>query len=185
MWPANVLIQFQIVPPNPVEADFHGPYNKLLNTLFPPQSEFTVVPQYLPHSDRGAADYIVLYEIQLRNMPVFVLELKPPNHLDSLSKRHDADAQLRDRMAHLSSHCPLPTLHAVSAIGTRLCFYSLNLHEQTLVIVPRAIPRDPIVLTDTAPADRWALDVLEPAGETKLRAVIQEIIDGCSALRSA
>jgi hypothetical protein len=53
------------------------------------------------------------------------------------------------------------------------------------VIMPQAIPRHPIVLTDTAPADRWVFDILQPAGEARFRAVIQEIIDGCLALRNA
>jgi hypothetical protein len=84
-----------------------------------------------------------------------------------------------------TASCPLPTLHAVSALGTRLCFYSVNLQETDLVIMPQAIPRDPIKVTDTAPAGRWALDVLEPAGEVRFREVIKETTDGCIALRNA
>jgi hypothetical protein len=105
MWPEKVLLQFQLVPPNPSESDFHGPYNKLLYDIFPSTSDFTVVPQYLPDS-RGSADFIVLYEVQWENKPVLVLELKPLNHLDSLSKRRAADDQLRDRMGDLSGQCP-------------------------------------------------------------------------------
>jgi hypothetical protein len=81
--------------------------------------------------------------------------------------------------------CPLPTLYGVSALGTKLCFYSLNVRETDLVIMPQAIPRDPILVTDTAPADRWAFDILEPAGEARFREVIQEIINGCLALRNS
>lgn len=100
MWPEKVLRQFATVPPNPTESQFHAPYNKLLNTLFPVDSDFVVVPQYLPDS-RNAADFIVMYEILLVNKPVFVLGLKPPSHLEILSKRQAADEQIRMRMGDL------------------------------------------------------------------------------------
>jgi len=82
----------------------------------------------------------------------------------------------------LTASCPLPTLHGICALGTKMCFYSLNVRETDLVITPRAIPRDPIMVTDTAPADRWAFDILEPAGEARFQEVIQEIINGSLAL---
>ena len=97
MWPPKVLRQFATVPPNPSESDFHGPYNKLLNTLFPPDTDFVVVPQYMPDS-RNAADFIVMFEVYFENRPVFILELKPPNHLQFPSKRQAADLQIRQRM---------------------------------------------------------------------------------------
>jgi hypothetical protein len=89
----------------PSESDFHGPYNKLLHHIFPWDGDFTVVPQYLPDS-RGSADFIVLYDIQLKNKPVLILELNPPNHLHLISKRQAADEQLRDRMADISGQRP-------------------------------------------------------------------------------
>ena len=43
MWPDKVIRQFNSVPVvNPSESDFHGPYNKLLCTLFPADSDFAV-----------------------------------------------------------------------------------------------------------------------------------------------
>jgi hypothetical protein len=100
MWPEKVIRQFNTVPANPSESDYHGPYNKLLYTLFPPDSDFVVVPQYLPDS-HNAADFIVMFEILLENRPVFILELKPPNHIDLLSRRQAADDQVRSRLADI------------------------------------------------------------------------------------
>lgn len=100
MWPDKVLRQFATVPQNPSEGDFHAPYNKLLYTLFPCDSDFVVVPQYLPDS-RNAADFIVMFEVLLVNRPVLILELKPPSHLAILSKRQAADDQIRMRMGDL------------------------------------------------------------------------------------
>ena len=91
-------------------------YNKRLNTLFPVDSDFVVVPQYLPDS-RNAADPIVMYEILLQvNRPVFVLELKPPNHLENVRQR-------------------MTIGDAVSALGTRLCFYTLDTSNEDAAIV--------------------------------------------------
>ncbi|KAF8220655.1 hypothetical protein L208DRAFT_1079733, partial [Tricholoma matsutake] len=65
---------------NPKESDLHSPYNKLLHTFFPPpNSDFMVMPQYLQPSSRDSADFIVCFEIYLKNLPVFIVELKDPS----------------------------------------------------------------------------------------------------------
>jgi hypothetical protein len=81
-WPEEVLRQLQQIPVNPTEAEFHGPYNKLLNVLFPLDTDFTVVPQYLSSSrEFESADFVFMYEILYNNRPVFVLEIMAPNHV--------------------------------------------------------------------------------------------------------
>ncbi|KIJ47968.1 hypothetical protein M422DRAFT_163074, partial [Sphaerobolus stellatus SS14] len=80
--------------------------------------------------------------------------------------------------------CPLKTLYAVSAIGTKLCFYNLYTTDNDMHIVPAAIPRHPTRINDTAPKDRWDCDILEPAGEGRLREIVQTIIDVCAALNN-
>jgi hypothetical protein len=183
MWPDKIVRQFQAVPPNPKESDFHGPYNKLLYTFFPPDSDFTVVPQYLRASSRDAADFIVCFEIYLKNRPVLIIELKDPSAILQISTRGEADDQIRKRMGDLAGHCPIPTLHAVSAMGTRLCFYSVDTTDlATAEILPLPIALHPTRVNDYAPAGRWEYDVMEERGETKLRAVIQEVLLGCAAL---
>ncbi|KIJ47964.1 hypothetical protein M422DRAFT_28505, partial [Sphaerobolus stellatus SS14] len=183
MWPDKIIRQFNTVPHNPSESDYHGPYNKLLYTLFPLDSDFVVVPQYLPDS-RNAAEFIVMFEILLLNRPVLILELKPPSHHNVLSKRKAADEQIRSRMVDLVEACPLETLYAVCALGTKLCFYSLNTTDNKVQIVPAAIPRDPARINDTAPKNRWDCDILEPVGEGRLREIVQTIIDECAALNN-
>lgn len=96
--------QFSTVPKNPSEADYHGPYNKLLYTLFPPDTDFVVVPQYFPDSN-NAADFIFMFEILYENNPVLVLELKPPGHLSLMSKRQIADLQVWSRLGDLVCEC--------------------------------------------------------------------------------
>ncbi|EMD38600.1 hypothetical protein CERSUDRAFT_49068 [Gelatoporia subvermispora B] len=181
-WPDKVLRQFQAVPPNPLQSDFHGPYNKLLNTLFPPDTDFTVVPQYLQPVSSRVSDFIVSFEVFLQNRPVFILELKPPTHLTFISTRHAADRQIRERLSDLAGQCPIPMLHAVSAMGTRLCFYSLDTTDPNANILPLAIQRHPTRVSDTAPAERWDCDVLDAQGEARLLAVVEEIKQACAQL---
>lgn len=100
-WPPKVQAGFTKLPTIPSEADFHGPYNKLLYTLFPADSDFTVVPHYLPGS-RESADFIVMFEVLLEDKPVLVLELKAPARLQYPSTREDADLQIRTRLRDLA-----------------------------------------------------------------------------------
>ena len=101
------------VPQNPSEADFHGPYNKLLNTLFPPDTSFTVVPQSWPKS-RESADFIVTFEVMLEDKIVFILQLKPPGDLAFLSRRAAADRQIRE--------CIVDVNGLSHAIASHLCW---------------------------------------------------------------
>lgn len=103
MWPESILRQFATVPPansTENESEFHPPYNKLLNTLFPVDSDFVVAPLYL-QDPRNPGYFIFLYEIHLVDKPVLILMLKPPAHLNVLSKRKAADKQIRTRMGDL------------------------------------------------------------------------------------
>ena len=100
-WPPRILAGFAKLPDAPSEADFYGPYNKLLYTLFPPSSEFTVVPQYLPGS-RESAEFIVMFEVMFADKPVLVLEVKSPARLQYTSTREDADLQIRIRIRDLA-----------------------------------------------------------------------------------
>ena len=107
----RVIRQFEKVPVNPSEADFHGPYNKLLNIVFPPDSAYTVVPQYTPTS-REAANWIVMFDVLLKDNPVFILKLKQPDDLLYASSRAAADRQVRACIWDLngSSHSVHPSL---------------------------------------------------------------------------
>ncbi|KAF8506280.1 hypothetical protein BU17DRAFT_57765 [Hysterangium stoloniferum] len=176
-WLPEVLRQFEQIPPTPSETDFHAPYNKLLNLLFPPDTEFTVVPQYFPGPSEPV-NFFVLYEVFLEDKPVFILQLKPPGHLRYASTREAADKQIRSRLPDLYADCPLPVSHAVSAMGTQLCFYKVC----NRVIVPRSIPAHPDQLTDTAPRARWSCDILQDEGEQRFQAVVDEIKQCCAAL---
>ena len=80
--------------------------------------------------------------------------------------------------------CPLPKLHAISALGTRLCLYHMDTADPNAEILPLAILRHPTRVNDYSPAERWGYDIMEERGETKLREVFREVLKGCAALRA-
>ncbi|KAI6118732.1 hypothetical protein EDD16DRAFT_1831821 [Pisolithus croceorrhizus] len=179
LYPPQSEASLKKSPPNPSTADFHGPYNKLLYTLFPADTSFTVVPQYLPES-RDSADFIDMFAVTLDNKTVFMLHLMRPKDIVFPSRREVADRQMRELVADVID-CPLPTLHAVSAMGTKLCFYS---QPQDGLLTPRFILPDLELLVDVAPKARWDCDILEDDGAQRLQAVVEEIKQGCANLWS-
>lgn len=62
-WPEKVTKRFSTIPPNARENDFYAPYNKLLYTLFPADSDYTVAPQsYSLLDSRDSVDFIIEFE---------------------------------------------------------------------------------------------------------------------------
>ncbi len=57
-------------------------------------------------------------------------------------------------------YSPLPVLHAVSALRTRLCFYRMR-RVWPIERRRRVIPDRPELDTDTAPQECWDGDILE------------------------
>ena len=180
VWPQHVLNRFATVPVNPRENDYYAPYNKLLNILFPADSPFTVGPQTHPISESGESiDFVVEYQVFWGDAPVFILEIKTGPKLRLVSAREEADHQIRRRLRDLIGICPLPALHAVSAIGTKLCFYTA---QAEIGITPPKIAAERELITDTAPIERWDCDVLEAEGAARLKDVVYEIQQACARL---
>ena len=70
--------------------------------------------------------------------------------------------------------CPLPVLHAVSALGTRIRFHKISYGG----VGSRRIPAHPEA-TDT---EFWDCDIFEDEGEQKFLGVVDEIKQACAAL---
>ena len=87
-----------------------APYNKLLNTLFPVDTDFTVIPNFQEINSTKGADSLMTFKIFLENRPVFVLELKREKDFSVRSKRLAADDQLHGRLGDLIGNVLLPLL---------------------------------------------------------------------------
>ena len=99
-WTSKILRQFRKIPDNPSEADYHGPYNKLLCTLFPGNTDYTVFPRYVPGSYESPAARF-LFDVLYDDKPVFILEHRPPQYFETFYERDDADLKLRQRIEDL------------------------------------------------------------------------------------
>lgn len=101
-WTSKILRNFRMIPPNPSAADFHGPYNKLLYTLFPMDNNFTVFPQYEPvdpeELESSAVTERFFFDVRYDDKPVFILEHKAPQELKYGSVHDSADLRLRWRI---------------------------------------------------------------------------------------
>ena len=166
-WSDSVTEQFSLVDLfSTDESVFYGPYNTLLFELFPPNEHYQVSPQF----KRIAGLYIV----SKRKVPVFFVEIKTYLALDKVSSRTEADDQMRTRFVEFASgNIPTPKLVGLSALGTKFCVYELTTADNRLLPI-RVIP-DPQFLIDTAPKARWNYDILDAAGEAKLREAVEEV----------
>ncbi|KAH6889079.1 hypothetical protein BKA70DRAFT_886288 [Coprinopsis sp. MPI-PUGE-AT-0042] len=186
-WPIRIARQFQIVPENGSESDLCGPYNKLLNHLFPPESEFTVIPrshiqmtarERPPDTQIGDHPHLgfMFFEVEHDNLPVLLLLMARPSALESPLAREMADAQMRMHLLSRVELCPTKTLRGISAFGTRLCFFTVDIGEGGSTIDPVAILKNTEVgLEDVAPLERWSTDLMSAEGEEQVCKVVESI----------
>jgi len=180
LWPEVIMRSFFTAGTSVATSEklFFGSWNRLLNTMFPPDTSFEVVPQFPAVTACEAADFILLLLIYVNSTPVFVVEVKPPGNFPSFLKRQEADLQLRRHFLDISSDMKIPILHGVSAFGTKIAFYTYDSESRRLE--PRSIASDPIVLVDTAPKEWWEYDILEQEGANKFREVVEAVKQMCA-----
>jgi hypothetical protein len=104
-WLDTVIGAFQVISTSHDPAK-HGPYNQVMYTLFPVGSGFIVFPTPLP-DPQNPSQFIFNYEVRFRNRPVLVVALKEASNLQNISKRKDADMQIRTRLAVLAGEWPV------------------------------------------------------------------------------
>ena len=117
-------------------------------------------------------DFVVYFRVDLHRIPVFFVEVKTALTITILSARADADDQMRQRLRQLYDQS-LSELRGISALGTKLCFYSLDKSLESLT--PLAIPRNEAYINDTAPVARWDSDMLTDNGYDRFMGVCNEV----------
>ena len=183
-WPQEIILFFDLAKlhGDTDQSRFYGPYNALLNYLFPTKDKFMVVPQWKRPEQSKATDFTTIFVVRHDEHPVFFLEVKASNYIQRASTRQAADQQMRERYYGLFDDTKIKVLYGLSAIGTKLCFYTWV--RETRIVQPKAIPLDPDFPIDTAPENRWNLDLLTAEGEEKLRQVIAHIKVLCGTIQS-
>ncbi|KAJ2920066.1 hypothetical protein MD484_g271, partial [Candolleomyces efflorescens] len=159
------------------ESAFNGPYTRLLYHLFGVLGPYEISPQYRIFDT--TRDVVALLTVELNKHPVFFIEVKPTASFNLDSKRKQADDLMRDHFRDIRHTLITPRLPAVSAFGTRLCFYEYTV--ATNALTPAAVPADPLFLNDVAPADRWDCDLLEADGAARFRQLVDSVLEMCQA----
>ena len=173
-WPESIALQFHLVDKATTdESDYYGPFNSLLNYLFPVSEFYQVAPRF-KSGGRGSIDFGVVFLVSRHRVPIFFVE--PNTYVASKkdSLRIQADNQMRERFIDFGfEDNPLPTLYGLSTFGTRFCVYEYDIARD--ILTPEHISRHRKLLTDAAPERWWDLDVLELQGEDRLREIIRQI----------
>jgi hypothetical protein len=173
-WPEYVTLQFELV--NKLTTDineYFGPFNTLLNNLFPASEYYSITPQY--KRIVGSLDPTVFYIITRRQVPVLFIQVQTYVAYDKDSARRTADVQMRERFSDFTcaGNLPIPKLYGLSVFGTRFCVYEYTPADRRLT--PQWIAPHPKFFTDTAPMERWHYDIFEAQGEARLREVVGDI----------
>ena len=155
------------------ESQFCGPYNMLLTYLFPFEEGYLVAPQFKRLTYSKFASFATIFTVEHKHHPVFFVEIKSSGSIRHISSRAEADLQMRNRFKRLFEDVEIDNLYGASAIGTKICLYKLDLVNRQLS--PTFIPKNPEFVTDTAPIDRWNIDIMTPEGEEELCKVVQQI----------
>ncbi|KAI6015329.1 hypothetical protein F5J12DRAFT_717407 [Pisolithus orientalis] len=183
-WPQFITQSFNsalaIDPTGKDESVFHGPYTRLLYSLFSLDGLYEIAPKYKFQGTQDAFELVTIFVVEPQRHPVFFIEVRPSASLPYDSKREEADNQMRRRVRDLRVNLTIPVLYGVSAFGTRLSFYRYDTGSQ--VLTPEQILVHPTRLTDVAPADRWNCDVLQADGAQRLREVVEQVKQMCARI---
>ena len=146
-WPDYIHQSFDSAihsdPSGTDQSVFYGPYTRLLYTLFSLRGQFEVVPKL--KNRMMDQDFVPVLLVEVDRHPVFFMAIKPP------AAFHDSgepDEHMRRLFGDLRQNLDIPTLHGISAYGTRLSFYEYDSATQSV---------QPSI-------GRWDCDVLQPEG---------------------
>ena len=174
MLPSFVTNQFYIIDKRTTNhIDYSGPFNALLNSLFPASDGYQIAVQ----SQRiaGSIDFTVMFLLE-RTTPVIIVHVQVMTNVayETPSSRKAADEQMRESIHDASTGLDaMPKLYGLSFFGTRFCVYEYTHSSGTLT--PRRIGVQPDIITDTAPKERWNLDILKELGKTRLEEIVGHI----------
>lgn len=181
-WTPEIMESFRSMKPE-LESDFTpAAYNKLLNTLFPVNTPYTVFPQVHRHEDSSTPSSRTTFTVYYKNTPVFLLDLHPYPNLARISTREVADNHIRMHVRDLLPYCPLPALYALSAFGTRLAFYTITPGSPILPVRATSSENTSAYEDGGAPADWWDCDLLDDDGAIRLKEVVNKIRNQCENL---
>ncbi|KAJ7781838.1 hypothetical protein DFH07DRAFT_1055407 [Mycena maculata] len=172
-WPDRLVTIFTVSRriPGSLEDCYSGPYDKMLNYCFGEGFDFFVAPQ-VPPADETRKTVIYLLVLDKNGLPVLIIEVRDDSHHRNPSKRDAADTRIRSRFDELLFTCPLPTLHGLSLLGTRMRVYTGNTASMELIPPNVERPATGRVLDPSFLANQWDLDILSDDGFRKIKEIV-------------
>ncbi|KAG0130110.1 hypothetical protein HOY82DRAFT_487257 [Tuber indicum] len=162
------------------ESQFYGPYNALLNHLFPSDEEYIIVPQYKHSTQLKSVNFTTIFIVRYSQHPTFFIKVKFSGSLYHISSYKEADLQIWDQFKHLFEDIKVEVLYRASTMVLKICIYKLNrvCHQLSPAIIPDYLD----LVTDMALIDRRNIDVMTPKGEEQLYIVVWHIKEMSSQL---
>ncbi|KIJ15415.1 hypothetical protein PAXINDRAFT_11958 [Paxillus involutus ATCC 200175] len=154
------------------ENKYYGVFDHILNKVCFVEDTFTVEPQYplrqqVHHHFFKFLDFVVTSAVDGTDRPVFFLEIKLRSHLDSISEsqsRQPDEGQISQ---------PFPSYPPTEDTGTdSVCD----------AIYPEYNAPSTEHVTDTAPEERWDVDITTEEGYKRFMAVINRVKEMAAAL---
>ncbi|KAI6045463.1 hypothetical protein EDC04DRAFT_2598768 [Pisolithus marmoratus] len=177
-WPGKIIEQFEFINKfTSNEHKYYRPWTSLLFEVFPVSNGYCCGSQYQLRS--GFIDLVVQYAIpgQKWRVPVLFVEVKTFNAyvLQGLHpcQSRQSNVQLVFLVSSGKYSMSLPTLYGISTLGTQICVYKYTDHNRTLTL--KHIMHNPKFVNDTAPMDRWSLDIMELEGEARMQEIVAHI----------
>lgn len=181
-WPRIRTDRLLAVDPAAKEKHYHGPYNMILTSVFN-EPQYEVSPQAWPMENTKAMDYAVEYLVEIDNgVPVLGFEIKRAGDIRFKERRSAADEQIRDRFEDLKHSIVTPTFYIVSAIGTVCCIYEYT-KESGVIIPANVAPPNSRFVEDSAPAERWNIDLSTLEGRVRLNEYFMNVKQMCNQLK--
>ncbi|KAJ3093307.1 hypothetical protein HDU96_002385 [Phlyctochytrium bullatum] len=181
-WHPNVVARFRQASIVGTEKEYYPCYSALLSTIFRVEDGFIVCPVTYPLQTNESVDFVLEYQVEMMGKPVLIVELKPHRSLDDDSARAAADVQIRTRFNSLLRQCPLNVMKGISAFGTSVCVYEAS--KTTRTVTPPRIAAHEELLSDTAPRERWNMEVLHRDGAQQLWQMLVQLREECYALHA-
>jgi hypothetical protein len=174
VWKSYIVQQFdQVNPYTTRESNLYGAYYSHLIDLFPVSEHYTVPPR-VKRFTRSAGNHTIRYVVFKGNIPILFLEIKTFVALNLPSARAAADDKMHKILLGFSDdRLPQSKLIGISVMGTHFAVYEYTTNNRR--IDPPHIARSDMILTDTAPKERWSDDIMEDSGEAKLKALVNEV----------
>ncbi|KAF8424319.1 hypothetical protein EV426DRAFT_509185, partial [Tirmania nivea] len=83
------------------ESEWYGPFNALLNHVFPMDEDYVLVPQYKGQEHLKSVDFTTIFVVRRAKHPVLFVKINATGHIHKASQRAAADQQMQDQYFNL------------------------------------------------------------------------------------